>query len=117
MKLRIKPSASAALIRIAKSGDLQARSEVARVIAFLRILEEKLASNPAYWNVAPSASGILTSYATLSNGTPIWRLCPSHVHCICLLAMRDADLHVLDICSASELSATENGHTGLPTEA
>ncbi len=110
-KLYIKPNAEAALIRIAVSGDLKARSEVARVIATLRIFEEKLATTTDYWNIAHSASGKITSYATLRNGVPIWRLCPTHVHCICLLAMQDGDLHVLDVCSESDLVTIENGHT------
>ena len=108
MKLHITTEAEEALYRIAEEGDLLARHEVARVFSYLERLETKIAdAAPAYWNIGDSASGVLTSHATLKNGTPIWRLYPTHVQCIALLAAQDGDLFVLEICSEAVVNTIE----------
>jgi hypothetical protein len=107
-KLRISLKAEEGLYRLAKEGVLAARSEVARVYAYLERLERKMAADePAFWNIPGSASGALTSRAKLKDGTPIWRLYPTHVHCIALLAIQDGDLFVLAVCREAEVKTIE----------
>jgi hypothetical protein len=107
-KLRISTEAEAALVRIASHGDLKARTEVAHIIAKFKYFKDKMSRSPAYWNVGKSASGDLSSHATLKDGTSIWRLCQKHVHCIGLLAaMPDGDLYVLEICSKATVLVVE----------
>jgi len=106
MTLRISTDAHTKLLRLAQ-GNPRAQREVARVFAYLKSLGARLAKTTVYWNVDGSASGVLTSAATLQNGTPIWRLYPTHVHCIALLAMQDETLFVLDFCSKAEIKAIE----------
>jgi hypothetical protein len=105
--LFISTAANTDLARIARSGDLQARTEVARVIAALKSFREKLASTFDYWHISGCASGILSSSATLQNGTSLWRLYPTHVYCIGLLEMRDGDLYLLAVCHESEITSVE----------
>jgi hypothetical protein len=93
------------IIQIAKKGGLRAPREVARVYVYLENYQANLTE---FWNVRDSASGRLTSSATLRDGTPIWRLCPTHVHCIALLAEQDGDLLVLDVCSRAEIEEAES---------
>jgi hypothetical protein len=95
------------MLQIAE-GSLWAQREVARVVVYLEDFETKIAATMSeLWNVRDSASGVLQSRATLKNGTPLWRLCPTHVHCIALLAEQDEDLLVLDICNRAEIEAIE----------
>lgn len=110
-KLFISTDAEAALISIADTGDLQARSEVARFIAILKFLKRKVGHTPDYWNVALSASGTLSSHATAKNGTSLWRLYPTHTHCIGVVAMQDGDLYVLNVCSEFEISSVERDYS------
>jgi hypothetical protein len=85
-----------------------AHREVVRVYVYLERLEMKLEQAPLeFWNIRDSASGWLESCATLNDGTPIWRLYPTHVHCIAFLAERDGDLLVLDVSSKAEVETTE----------
>jgi hypothetical protein len=82
--------------------------EVASTIEHLDLLEATVPTNFAFWNVRWSASGLLESKAQLKSGKPIWRLCPSHVYCIALLAEQDDDLLVLDICNRAALRTVES---------
>jgi hypothetical protein len=81
--------------------------EVASTIEHLDILEQTVPTNFRFWNVAWAASGLLESKIQLRTGQPIWRLCPTHVHCIALLAEQGNDVYVLDVCSRAALQAVE----------
>lgn len=106
--LFISTAANTDLARIARTGDLQARTEVARVIAALKNFREKLASTLDYWNIAESASGTISSRATMKNGASLWRLYPTHVYCIGLLEMRDGDLYLLAVCHEVDITSVEH---------
>jgi hypothetical protein len=54
-----------------------------------------------------SASGVLESVVTRTNGTPIWRLYPTHATCIALLTVQKGDLLVLAICNRAEVEVVE----------
>jgi hypothetical protein len=103
----IKPEAVEYSCRIAEEGSFWAQREVARLFSCLKTLESKLARSVDFWNVGDSASGLLESHATLNDGTPVWRLCPTHYHCIALVAMHNGDLLVLEICSRAEIDSVE----------
>lgn len=117
-KLYISSDAKDALVRIADTGNFQARVEVARVIATLKRLEVKVkaAKTLDYWNVALSASGAASSYATAGNGTSLWRLHPTHAYCIALLVQQGSDLFVLDICGGTEIVSLELKYAELLTD-
>jgi hypothetical protein len=106
--LLLSPEAEQKLLRIAEKDGLWAQREVARIYVYLEHLEIRLAKTSRFWNIQDSASGALESRATLRDGTPIWRLCPTHVHCIALLAEQDGDLLVLEVCNRAEIETIEN---------
>jgi hypothetical protein len=106
-KLSISPEAERKLLRIATEDSIWAQREVARIYVCLTDLESRMAHSAEFWNIRDSASGNLTSCATLKDGTPVWRLCTTHVHCIALVAMQDDDLFVLELCSRAEIDSVE----------
>jgi hypothetical protein len=108
-KLIVSTEAERKMLRIAANESLWAQREVARVFVYLEELETKIATGSEFWNIRDSASGVLESHATLRSGTPIWRLCPTHVHCIAVLIEQEGDLLVLDICNRAEIETVENG--------
>jgi hypothetical protein len=83
-------------------------TEVAHLYGCLERLETKLATTSQFWNIQDSASGKLISRATLKDGTSIWRLCPTHSHCIALVVEQDGDLLVWDVCNRAEIETVEN---------
>jgi len=101
--VRIRTEVREKLLLIAEH-DLK---EATRVFVILEHLEIKLARTTDFWNIQDSASGNIESRATLKDGTPIWRLCPTHVHCIALLVMQDEDLLVLEVCNRAEIETVE----------
>jgi hypothetical protein len=94
-------------LEIARTGNLRAQREVARTSSSLRYLASKMTNTATFWNIEGSASGLLTSCATLSDGTSLWRICPTHSHCIALVAVMNDDLHVLYFGSEAEIELTE----------
>ena len=80
--------------------------KVTRIFTNLKRLAQKLARTE-FWNIEDSASGNIESHAALNDGTPIWRLCPTHVHCIALLVEQDGDLLVLEACTRAEIETVE----------
>jgi len=103
----ISPEAEAFALRIAKKGGFRAQREVARLYSCLKRLKSKMKLSADFWNVEDSTSGILTSSATMLDGTPIWRLCPTHGHCVALIANIAGDLYVLEISSREDISKIE----------
>ncbi|MGB6176448.1 MAG: hypothetical protein WBF43_08955 [Methylocella sp.] len=105
--LRISIEVNEKFVGIASGGGNGLR-EVAKIYVCLEAIQCKIRStHPEFWNVGYSASGILQSFATLKNGTPIWRLYPNHRYCIALLAELDGDIHVLDVCNKAEIGSVE----------
>jgi hypothetical protein len=105
--LRISIEVNEKFVGIAFGGGNGLR-EVAKIYVCLEAIQCKIRNtHPEFWNVGYSASGILQSFATLKNGTPIWRLYPKHLYCIALLAELDGDIHVLDVCNRAEISSVE----------
>jgi hypothetical protein len=103
-KLLISSEAHAKMVQVANSS-VQGYAEVSHLFACLQEIELKASE---FWNVGDSASGNLTSCATLKNGAPIWRLCPTQVHCIGLLVEeQDGVLWVLAVCSRAEIEKKE----------
>jgi hypothetical protein len=107
-QLLISSEAEQELLRIAENDGIWAQREVARLYVHLEHLEKTLARTSQFWNIQDAASGSLESCATLKDGTSIWRLCPTHVHCIALLVEQNGDLLVLEVCSRAEVETTEN---------
>src|SRR5262249_30306605 len=103
----VSTDAEKELYRIAEEGNAKARREVASVYVHLRHLEAYIVTKSDFWNVPGSASGFLESHIARTNGTPIWRLCPTHVSCIALLTVQDGNLLVLAISSRAKVTATE----------
>lgn len=91
----------AKMLRIAES-NLQAHKETVRIYVYL----EEIKSSD-FWNVRDSASGELVSRSKLQDGTLIWRLYPTHVHCIAFLAEQNGDLLVLGVCNRAEIETVE----------
>jgi len=106
-RLILSHEAEVRMLEIARDGDLAARIEVARVFAHFEELEERFVRSPDYWNISQSASGHLTSQAVLRNGTPIWRLCPSHTHCIAILFKDGDTIFVRNVCNAAMIAELE----------
>jgi hypothetical protein len=104
MRVLVSTDSDAQLCRIAREGNFLAQREVARVYVYLKYLQEK---STDFWNVGGSASGVLESVVTRTNGTPIWRLYPTHATCIALLTVQNGDLLVLAICNRAEVEAVE----------
>jgi hypothetical protein len=107
MPLIVSTEAEQTLARIAENDGVWAQREVAHICVNLEQLEFKFAQARLFWNVQGAATGNLVSYTTLPNGKPIWRLCPTHVHCIALLVVQEDDLLVLEVCNRAEINAVE----------
>ncbi len=106
--LRISIEVNEKFVAISLGGGNGLR-EVAKIYVCLEAIQRKIRSTqPEFWNVGYSASRILQSFATLKNGTPIWRLYPTHRYCIALLAELDGDIHVLDVCNKAEIRSVEH---------
>jgi hypothetical protein len=111
----MKSRAATSGVRIATEGGLRAQREVATLYNRLKILRSKIAKCADFWNVEDSASGNLRSCAILKDGTPVWRLCPAHAHCIALAVKMGDDLFVLEICSRDEIDSVEGRMTSFET--
>ena len=103
----IKREAQNFALQLAETGSFRAQREVARLYSCLKRLESRMKRSADFWNVEYSASGILTSSATMRDGTPVWRLCPTNTHCIALIAKVNGDLCVLEICSRADIGTIE----------
>ena len=107
MIIVVPPEVNEKMLGIARSNS-RAHREVIRIYVYLERLEIKLReASLEFWNVRDSASGWLEAGATLENGIPIWRLYPTHVHCVAFLAKQDDHLLVLDVSSRAEVEDTE----------
>ena len=101
------------MYRIAETGDIHARMEVARVHAFLRRIEETLeAGSSDFWNVKASANGTLSAGQVLQDGNSIWWLYANHRYCVAALVKRGKDVEVLHICARSEMKSVEKNLVG-----
>jgi hypothetical protein len=93
------------LAKIASTGAMHARREVAKVVATLKVFQEDMLRSD--FNISGHDESILRPSLELSNGNCLWRLHPIHIHCIGLVIMREEDLHVLAICNKTELTKAE----------
>lgn len=108
MALTFDPGVEDAIVEIAAKGSMQAQREVAKVVAFLKKLDESKSGPSQFWNVVGAARGRLTSVKTCPNGNAIWRLYPSHTYCAALLLPRKQDIVAIHVCGKHDMKSFED---------